>query len=130
VFSLSGAQSGEKYELSTGQSRTEPHRDRPDEDLLQGTTIIPELAARWLTPQSESGLDWSTVCERAWRDGNGQSHLQATMLGQSLRVPVAEGKSALGIWQQILNLECDVRTSTANRCSHCYGRLKMPSGLE
>ena len=28
--------------------------------------------------------------ERAWHDGNGHSHLQATLMGPSLSVPVAE----------------------------------------
>src|SRR5512141_861179 len=47
--------------------------------------------------------------ERAWHDGNGHSHLQATLLGPSLTVPVAEGRPVLGTWQQIFHLECDVR---------------------
>ena len=47
--------------------------------------------------------------EQAWHDGNGQSHLQATLLGPSLTVPIAEGKLVLGTWQQIFHLECDVR---------------------
>jgi secondary thiamine-phosphate synthase enzyme len=47
--------------------------------------------------------------EQAWHDGNGHSHLQATLLGQSLTVPIAEGKLLLGTWQQIFLLECDVR---------------------
>ena len=47
--------------------------------------------------------------EQAWHDGNGHSHLQATLLGPSLTVPVAGGKPVLGAWQQIFHLECDVR---------------------
>jgi secondary thiamine-phosphate synthase enzyme len=47
--------------------------------------------------------------ERAWHDGNGHSHLQATMLGPSLTVPIKEGKLLLGTWQQIFHLECDIR---------------------
>jgi secondary thiamine-phosphate synthase enzyme len=47
--------------------------------------------------------------ERAWHDGNGHSHLQATMLGPSLTVPIKEGKLALGTWQQIFHLECDIK---------------------
>lgn len=47
--------------------------------------------------------------EQAWHDGNGHSHLQATLLGPSLSVPVSEGKLVLGTWQQIFHLECDVR---------------------
>ncbi|HKO04565.1 MAG TPA: secondary thiamine-phosphate synthase enzyme YjbQ [Candidatus Acidoferrales bacterium] len=47
--------------------------------------------------------------EKAWHDGNGHSHLQATLLGPSLTVPIAGGKPVLGTWQQIFHLECDVR---------------------
>ena len=47
--------------------------------------------------------------EQAWHDGNGHSHLQATLLGPSLTVPIANGQLVLGTWQQIFHLECDVR---------------------
>ena len=47
--------------------------------------------------------------EQTWHDGNGHSHLQATLLGLSLTVPIADGKLVLGTWQQIFHLECDVR---------------------
>ncbi len=47
--------------------------------------------------------------EQAWHDGNGHSHLQATLLGPSLTVPISDGELVLGTWQQIFHLECDVR---------------------
>lgn len=47
--------------------------------------------------------------ERAWHDGNGHSHLQASALGPELGVPVSEGKLCLGTWQQIFHLECDIK---------------------
>jgi secondary thiamine-phosphate synthase enzyme len=47
--------------------------------------------------------------EQAWHDGNGHSHLQATLLGPSLNLPIADGRLVLGTWQQIFHLECDVR---------------------
>src|SRR3989441_13354686 len=47
--------------------------------------------------------------EQAWHDGNGHSHLQATVLGPSLTVPVRDGGLVLGTWQQIFHLECDVK---------------------
>ena len=47
--------------------------------------------------------------EQTWHDGNGHSHLQATLLGQSLTVPVSGGQLLLGTWQQVFHLECDVR---------------------
>lgn len=47
--------------------------------------------------------------EQAWHDGNGHSHLQATLVGPSLILPVTDGKPNLGTWQQIVHLECDIR---------------------
>jgi secondary thiamine-phosphate synthase enzyme len=47
--------------------------------------------------------------EHTWHDGNGHSHLQATLLGQALTVPVSQGRLLLGTWQQIMHLECDIR---------------------
>jgi len=47
--------------------------------------------------------------EQAWHDGNGHSHLQATLMGPSLSVPVTNGDLVLGTWQQIFHLECDVK---------------------
>ncbi len=64
---------------------------------------VPEMLDRLIPPSREYGH------EQAWHDGNGHSHLQATLLGASLSVPVANGKLMLGTWQQIFHLECDVR---------------------
>ena len=47
--------------------------------------------------------------EQTWHDGNGHSHLQATLLGPGLTVPVAGGRLLLGTWQQVVLLECDTR---------------------
>jgi secondary thiamine-phosphate synthase enzyme len=52
--------------------------------------------------------------EQTWHDGNGHSHLQATMLGPSLTVPINDGKLVLGTWQQIFHLECDTRGRERN----------------
>ncbi|HEV3145265.1 MAG TPA: secondary thiamine-phosphate synthase enzyme YjbQ [Gemmataceae bacterium] len=46
--------------------------------------------------------------EQTWHDGNGHSHLQATLLGQGPTVPVKDGQLWLGTWQQIFLLECDI----------------------
>lgn len=47
--------------------------------------------------------------EEAWHDGNGHSHVQATVMGPDLTVPVSDGKPVLGTWQQIFFLECDIK---------------------
>ncbi len=64
---------------------------------------MPELLDRLIPPSTEYGH------ELAWHDGNGHSHLQATWMGPSLTVPIADGQLATGTWQQIFHLECDVK---------------------
>jgi len=64
---------------------------------------LPAILDRLIPPSRDYGH------ERAWHDGNGHSHLQATWLGQSISVPVTDGQPVLGTWQQIFHLECDVK---------------------
>jgi secondary thiamine-phosphate synthase enzyme len=42
-----------------------------------------------------------------WRDGNGHSHVRASILGPSLTVPFVNGKLTLGTWQQITFIDFD-----------------------
>jgi secondary thiamine-phosphate synthase enzyme len=44
-----------------------------------------------------------------WGDGNGHSHLRASMLGPSLTIPFVEGRLTLGTWQQIIFVDFDNR---------------------
>ncbi|MDM8000536.1 MAG: secondary thiamine-phosphate synthase enzyme YjbQ [Dehalococcoidia bacterium] len=46
---------------------------------------------------------------RAWGDGNGHSHLRASLQGPSLTVPFTSGKMHLGTWQQIVYVDFDNR---------------------
>ncbi|MFQ5568622.1 MAG: secondary thiamine-phosphate synthase enzyme YjbQ [Rhodothermales bacterium] len=64
---------------------------------------LPEILDTLMPPGTHYGH------EQAWHDGNGHSHLQATMLGPSLSVPVGSGTPILGTWQQIFFLECDIK---------------------
>lgn len=64
---------------------------------------LPEMLDKLLPPSRNYGH------EQTWHDGNGHSHLQATLLGPSLTVPIRDSKLALGTWQQIFHLECDVK---------------------
>lgn len=64
---------------------------------------LPAALDRLLPPSRDYGH------EQTWHDGNGHSHLQATLLGPGLTVPVRDGKLLLGTWQQIIHLECDIR---------------------
>ena len=47
--------------------------------------------------------------EERWHDGNGRSHVKASIIGPSLCVPVQNGSLVLGTWQQIIFMECDIR---------------------
>ncbi|MEM2901289.1 MAG: secondary thiamine-phosphate synthase enzyme YjbQ [Candidatus Bathyarchaeia archaeon] len=47
--------------------------------------------------------------EKRWHDGNGHSHVRASIMGPSLTVPFVEGQLTLGTWQQIVFVELDVR---------------------
>ena len=44
-----------------------------------------------------------------WHDGNGHSHIRASLLGPSLSVPFCDRRLMLGTWQQIVFLELDNR---------------------
>lgn len=44
-----------------------------------------------------------------WGDGNGFSHVRASLLGPSLAVPFSKGKLILGTWQQIIFIDFDNR---------------------
>ncbi len=47
--------------------------------------------------------------ETRWHDGNGHSHIRASLLGPSLTVPFSNGRLTLGQWQQIAFVELYVR---------------------
>ena len=47
--------------------------------------------------------------DNAWHDGNGHSHIRASLIGPSLTIPFKEGSLMLGTWQQIVLLETDIR---------------------
>ncbi len=64
---------------------------------------LPDLLDKIAPPSRQWGH------ERTWHDGNAHSHLQATLMGPSLTVPVADGRLVLGTWQQVFHLECDIK---------------------
>lgn len=47
--------------------------------------------------------------DERWHDGNGRSHIKASLVGPELNIPVENGKLVLGTWQQIVFIECDTR---------------------
>ncbi|MGO9480464.1 MAG: secondary thiamine-phosphate synthase enzyme YjbQ [Candidatus Kryptoniota bacterium] len=64
---------------------------------------LPEMLDRLIPPSRNYGH------EQAWHDGNGHSHLQATLLGPSLTLPINEGRLVVGTWQQVFLVECDIK---------------------
>ena len=69
---------------------------------------FPEMLSR-IAPEN---LDYGH--EQMWHDGNGHSHVKASLVGPSLTVPFIDGKLCLGRWQQIVFLELDTRSRTRN----------------
>jgi secondary thiamine-phosphate synthase enzyme len=47
--------------------------------------------------------------DNTWQDGNGHSHVRASLIGPSLTVPFKNKSLMLGTWQQIIVLEMDIR---------------------
>lgn len=45
--------------------------------------------------------------DRKWHDGNGHSHLRASLIGPSLSIPFSKGNLLLGTWQQIIFIDFD-----------------------
>ena len=50
--------------------------------------------------------------EETWHDDNGHAHVQASLLGPSLSVPVVDGRLTLGTWQQVILVDFDTRPRT------------------
>ena len=44
-----------------------------------------------------------------WEDGNGHSHMRASLLGASLTIPFVEKNLTLGTWQQVIYVDFDTR---------------------
>jgi secondary thiamine-phosphate synthase enzyme len=88
------------------------------------TVFVPGATGALTTIEYEPGLlmDFPNMLERVapknliyehekrWHDGNGHSHVRASLIGPSLTIPVVEGKLTLGTWQQIVFLELDVHS--------------------
>ncbi len=59
--------------------------------------------------------------EERWHDGNGHSHVRASIIGPSLTVPIENGRLILGTWQQIVFVECDIRPRSRKIIVHIVG---------
>lgn len=47
--------------------------------------------------------------EDTWNDGNGHSHIRASLIGPSLTIPFNNGEFLLGTWQQVIFIDFDNR---------------------
>ncbi len=88
------------------------------------TVFVPGSTAGVTTIEFESGVlgDLKDAFERLipqdihyshnarWGDGNGFSHVGASLLGPSLTVPFSEGELLLGTWQQLVLVDFDNRS--------------------
>jgi secondary thiamine-phosphate synthase enzyme len=97
-----------------------------DHELMNGsvTIFVPGSTGGLTTIEYEPGLerDFTEFMERIipqdvnyhhdarWGDGNGFSHVRASLLGPSLTVPFTDGRLALGTWQQVVFLDFDNRS--------------------
>ena len=52
--------------------------------------------------------------DKTWHDGNGHSHVRASLIGPSLTIPFKDGNLMIGTWQQIVLLEMDTRHRERN----------------
>jgi secondary thiamine-phosphate synthase enzyme len=94
-------------------------------DIKNGTVtlFVVGSTAGLTTIENESGLisDFKAMWERLipsniryehnerWMDGNGYSHVRASLLGPSLSIPLIKGSLTLGTWQQIILVDFDNR---------------------
>lgn len=112
--------SGEVVDITDDANRTVK-----SSNLRSGivTLFVPGATGALTTIEHEPGLvqDLGDALERLvpeeldyahnqrWNDGNGHSHIRASLLGPSLTVPFSNGELMLGTWQQIVFLELDNR---------------------
>ena len=88
------------------------------------TIFVPGSTAAVTTIEYEPGLlkDFPSMLERVapknidyehenmWHDGNGHSHVRASLVGPSLTVPFTNKQLTLGTWQQVVLVELDIRS--------------------
>jgi secondary thiamine-phosphate synthase enzyme len=64
---------------------------------------FPEMLSR-IAPKD---LDYEH--DKTWHDGNGHSHVRASLVGPSLTIPLKDNNLMLGTWQQLVLMEIDTR---------------------
>jgi secondary thiamine-phosphate synthase enzyme len=99
--------------------------------------FVPGSTAALTTTEFEPGLlkDFPEAFERiapvdvryhhddTWQDGNGHSHVRASLVGPSLTVPVENGELTLGTWQQIVLVDFDNRPRQRKLILQLFGTV-------
>jgi secondary thiamine-phosphate synthase enzyme len=62
--------------------------------------------------------------DNTWHDGNGHSHVRASVQGASLTVPFTKGRLLLGTWQQIILVDFDNRSRRREITVQITGKKK------
>lgn len=84
--------------------------------------FVPGATAGITTMEFEPGLqkDYPAFFEKiipsniqykhndTWQDGNGHSHVRASLQGASITIPFVEGTLIIGTWQQIILIDFDI----------------------
>ena len=105
----------------TGQTSKALEESNLEDGIV--TVYIPGSTAAITTIEYEPGLiqDFPSMLSRivpkdieyqhdnTWHDGNGHSHVKASLIGPSMTIPFKDGNLMLGTWQQIVLLETDTR---------------------
>ncbi len=99
-----------------------------DSNIRDGIVVVfvPGSTAGITTIEYESGVlnDLCRVMEKLvpsseryehnlrWGDGNGFSHVRASLMGPSISIPLVNGSLSLGTWQQVVLCDFDNRGRT------------------
>ena len=113
VASEMDATDGEIVNIRTAWST---NHARPGDSISLAIVADIKEAMERLAPQ---GIEY--MHNLKWGDGNGHSHVKASLMGPSLTIPFIEGELCLGTWQQIVFLELDTRSRTRNLISQIIG---------
>jgi secondary thiamine-phosphate synthase enzyme len=104
-------------------------QEQIDQEKIQrgvATVFVSGSTAALTTIECETGLikDLKELVEKLipsdrryhhddrWGDDNGFSHLRASLFGPSLALPIENGRTLLGTWQQVVLLDFDNRPRT------------------
>ncbi len=62
--------------------------------------------------------------DQTWHDGNGHSHLRASLQKPSLNIPFKDGRLLIGTWQQVVFVDFDNRSRNREIIIQIFGNKK------